>query len=213
MAPEATGPAPAADSYRQPRARAETEIKVKGSRFLAVALPVTDSVAARDAIASIKKRHHDATHHCSAWLTGPDAREFRHDDDGEPSGSAGLPILRQIDASGLVNVIVVVTRWFGGTKLGTGGLARAYGDAARAVLGAVEAEECVLRTPFLLEFPFEDTSPAMHALSRFDVRILETRYGTGTSMEVAIRRSQADAFEAAWVEALRGRGPIVRISP
>lgn len=105
----------------------------------------------------------------------------------------------------------MVTRWFGGTKLGTGGLVRAYGDTAHAALALAPIEERFLLTTFRLEFSFGDTSPAMHTLSRFDARVLDTRYGTGTSMEVAVRRSQADPFEAAWVEALAGRGSVERL--
>lgn len=202
---------PAIDSYRQPSGRVEAEIKVKGSRFLAEVIPALNVAEAQTGLAAIRKRYFDATHHCSAWRVGEDGREFRSDDDGEPSGSAGLPILRQIDALGLTNLLVVVTRWFGGTKLGTGGLVRAYGDTAHAALALAPIEERFLLTTFRLEFSFGDTSPAMHTLSRFDARVLDTRYGTGTSMEVAVRRSQADPFEAAWVEALAGRGSVERL--
>lgn len=201
-------PRPEVDSYRQPAGRVEAEIKVKGSRFLAEVIPAENPAAVQAGLLAVRKRFFDATHHCSAWRVGEDGRVFRSDDDGEPSGSAGLPILRQIDAMGLTNLLVVVTRWFGGTKLGTGGLVRAYGEAAHAALALAPIEERILRTVFRLDFSFGDTSPAMHLLSRFDTRILDTRYGTGTSMDVAVRRSQADPFEAAWVDALAGRGSI-----
>lgn len=200
------------DAYRRPSARATAETRVKGSRFIAEVIPVRDPAGAGAGLDGVRRRWHDATHHCSAWRLGPAGSPFRFDDDGEPSGSAGLPILRQIEAAALFDALVVVTRWFGGTKLGTGGLVRAYGDAAREALMAVPVEECILRVRFVVDYAFEDTSPALHCLTRFDIERGELHYDERTRLEAAVRSSQADAFEKAWVEALRGRGGIRRVT-
>ena len=122
------------DTYLTLREGAEAQIKVKGSRFLAEAVPVADEAVAEAALATIRKREYNATHHCTAYRIGPAADLFRFNDDGEPSGTAGQPILRQIEGRELTNTLVVVTRYYGGTKLGTGGLIRAYGEAASLAL-------------------------------------------------------------------------------
>ena len=195
-----------ADSYQTLAGEAEAELKVKGSRFLAAACAVRDEAAAEAAIRAVRKKAYDATHHCTAYRLGPDGDVFRYNDDGEPSGTAGLPILRQIEARGLTDTLVVVTRYYGGTKLGMGGLARAYGDAAAEALAAAPVVEKVLRTPVRVRFGYDDTSPALHTVGRFDAEIRDTRYSDVTELVVAVRRSQADAFVAAFTEALGGRG-------
>ena len=199
-------PASGADVYRSLARPATAELKIKGSRFLAEAVPVASEDEAAAAIAEVRRREHAATHHCTAYRLGPDGATFRAHDDGEPSGTAGAPILRQIDALGLTNTLVVVTRYYGGTKLGTGGLARAYGEAAAEALAAAPIATHVRRAHVRLRFAYADTSPAMHTLGRFGAEVVETRYGEATELVVAVRRSEAEAFAAAFVEALAGRG-------
>ena len=111
--------------------RVEIE-KVKGSRFLADAVPVADEARALAVVEGVRAEHPDASHHC--WAYRLEGGRERADDDGEPRDSAGAPILRHLQGADLADVVVVVTRWFGGTKLGRGGLVRAYGAAAAAVL-------------------------------------------------------------------------------
>ena len=182
------------------------ELKVTGSRFIGEALPAEDEAAAEAAIDRIRRRDYDATHVCTAFRVGPGGRRFRYNDDGEPSGTAGAPILRQIDARGLTNTLVAVTRYYGGTKLGTGGLLRAYGEAAALALDACAVVEHVLRVPVRLRFDYGDTSPAMHTLQQFDTEIRETHYGEDTRLVAAVRRSQVQAFVAAFTDHLGGRG-------
>ena len=199
------------DTYRTLAGRGEAEIKIKGSRFLAEALPVVDEAAAEAALGQIKKREHAATHHCSAYRLNPGGQTFRYQDDGEPNGTAGLPIFRQIEGCGLTDTLVVVTRYYGGTKLGTGGLIRAYGEAASLALGAAPIREVVLRTQLRLRFGYADTSPAMHTIGQFDAEIVATEYSEDTEIVVGVRRSEAAAFEAAFVEALSGRGTVTPV--
>lgn len=123
-------------SYRTVARRAEAEIEVRRSRFLATVAPVADEAEARALTEEMRRRHHDARHHCTAFILGPGARVERSHDDGEPAGTAGAPMLEVLRGAGLSDVAVVVTRWFGGTLLGAGGLVRAYGDSVRAVLPA-----------------------------------------------------------------------------
>ncbi len=196
------------DTYRILCAPARVEVKVKGSRFIAEAFPVADIAEAEAAIETVRRRAYSATHHCTAYRVGADGAVFRFNDDGEPAGTAGRPILRQIDARELTNTLVVVTRYFGGTKLGTGGLIRAYGEAAALALDAAGHTECIRRKRVDLRFGYPDTSPAMHIIHRFDAEIRGTRYGDDTAIQVAVRRSQVDDFVSAFIEALGGRGTV-----
>ena len=196
------------DTYRAIAARSDAEIKVKGSRFLAEAVPVDSEAVAEAAIAEIRKREHAATHHCTAYRIGSAAEIFRYNDDGEPSGTAGQPILRQIEGRDVTNTLVVVTRYYGGTKLGTGGLIRAYGTAAAQALDAARMEERVLRVPVRVVFAYGDTSPAMHTIQQFDAEIRDTRYSDETEIGVGVRRSQVEAFVETFVNALSGRGRV-----
>ena len=197
------------DTYRTLESGGRVEMKVVDSRFIGEALPVASKRAAEDAIAAIRIREPKATHHCTAYRLGARGDTFRYDDDGEPSGTAGPPILRQIDAEELTNTLVVVTRYYGGTKLGTGGLMRAYGDAASEALDAASIIERILRVPVRLRFAYDDTAPAEHVLRQFDTTIARQDYTEVTELTVRVRRSEKDAFEAAFTNALGGRGEIL----
>lgn len=123
-------------SYRTIAAPVEAEIEIKRSRFLTLLAPVPDEDAAREVIADRRAEHPKARHHCTAFVLDPDARTRRFSDDGEPAGTAGAPILDVLTGHDLTYVLAVVTRYFGGTLLGAGGLVRAYGDATSAAVGA-----------------------------------------------------------------------------
>jgi uncharacterized YigZ family protein len=186
-------------------------MKVKGSRFLAEAVPVPTAEAAEAHIEAVRKRQYSATHHCTAYRVGAKGQTFRYNDDGEPSGTAGPPILRQIDGRALTNTLVVVTRYYGGTKLGTGGLVRAYGDAAALALDACRIVERVLRDRLRVRFAYDDTSPAMHTIHQHDAEIVDTHYTEETELVVAVRRSEVDAFIEMFTNALGGRGEVSRV--
>lgn len=196
------------DSHRVLDAAGRAEIKIKGSRFIAEAVPVSSALEAEEALQVIRKREYDATHHCSAWRIDPEGIEFRWSDDGEPSNSAGLPIFRHIEGRDLFGTAVVVTRYYGGTKLGTGGLIRAYGEAASLALDAARVREVIPRTRLTLRFAYDDTSPAMHLLSQYDTVVAGTRYSDETEIDVDVRNRDLAPFQAAFVEALSGRGRI-----
>lgn len=196
------------DEYTEPEYPVSAELKVKGSRFIARIVPVLSQTDASDQITGLRRAEYDATHHCSAWRIGPEAEEFRFNDDGEPNGTAGMPILRQLEGSGLTNVLCVVTRYYGGTKLGTGGLVRAYGDAAALALAEVRPATRVRRETVTVTFDYADTSPAMHTINNHDTEIAQSIYGERTTLVVDVRLSQVEEFRAAFVEALGGRGEI-----
>ena len=197
------------DSYRTIIRPAMAEPpKTKGSRFIGEAFPVATEAEAEARLEAVRKREYSATHWCWAWRLGETGDTFRYSDDGEPNGSAGAPILRQIEARDLTNTLVVVTRYYGGTKLGTGGLVRAYGESAGAALDAARIVERIVRVPVRLRFDYADTSPAMHTVGRFDAEIVEQHYGEDTTLDVRVRRSEVDALCAAFVEALGGRGTV-----
>lgn len=184
---------------------------VHGSRFLAEAVPVSDRDRAESHVEGVRERAYEATHHCFAYRLGVEGDTFRSDDDGEPSGTAGPPILRQIDARTLTNTLVVVTRYFGGTKLGTGGLVRAYGEAASAVLDRASITERVVRTPVRLRFEYDDTSPVQRVLQQFDADVQDSEYTEVTTLTVGVRRSEVDAFVEAFTNALSDRGELLRV--
>lgn len=208
-------PANSTDSYWTIAQLAKAESpKTKGSRFIGEAFPVDSAERALELLGKVRKREHSATHHCWAYRVAADGSTFRYSDDGEPNGSAGLPIYREIEGRGLSNVLVVVTRYYGGTKLGTGGLVRAYSEAAGLVLDQARRREVILRASVRLRFGFDDTSPAMHTIGRFDAEIADTSYSEdGTEMLVNVRISDVKRLEAAFVEALGGRGSIVVTAP
>ena len=207
-------PSESPDAYRTIAKSAKAEpLKTKGSRFIGEAFPVGTEEEALERLGAVRKREHAATHHCWAYRLDPSGTTFRYSDDGEPNGSAGLPIFRQIEGRELTNLLVVVTRYYGGTKLGTGGLVRAYGEVAALVLDGAPKREVIVRAPMRLFFSFADTSPAMHTIGKFDAEIAETNYSEkGTEMLVNVRRSEVERLETAFTEALGGRGEVVQIS-
>lgn len=199
------------DTYCTLESPGRAEHTVDGSRFLAEAAAVDTRTAAEERIAAVRAREHKATHHCSAYRLGVGGDTFRYDDDGEPSGTAGRPILRQMDAHGLTNTLVVVTRYFGGTELGTGGLARAYGDAAAAALEQADRVSRVVRTPVQIRYEYDDTAPAERVLRQFDVDVQASEYTDVTTLTVGVRQSEVDAFVDAFTNALSDRGDVLRV--
>jgi uncharacterized YigZ family protein len=187
---------------------ATASVKTRGSRFIGDALPVRDEEAAEAAIAAVRKRRYGASHHCSAYRLGPVRDRWRHHDDGEPHGTGGAPILRQIDARALTDTLVVVTRYFGGMKLGKGGLARAYGEAAERALDAARMVTHIICERARVSFEYDDTAPAMGTLQRFEARVVDSEYLERTVLTVDVPRSRFEAFAEAFAEALGARGTL-----
>jgi uncharacterized YigZ family protein len=166
------------------------EVRIRSSRFIASARPVTAADEARTALAAVSREMHDATHHCWAYRLCGGAEASS--DAGEPSGTAGRPILAAIFSAGLTDALVVVTRYFGGTKLGTGGLARAYREAAGLVLEHAPREVRHHTTILEVTFGFPQTGLVEPLLSRFGAVKLASEYGENVRLRVSVRRSRAE---------------------
>ena len=185
-------------------------IKIKGSRFIGYASPVREREDAEAYIDRIRKKHHDATHNCSAYRIGlADGAVLRFNDDGEPSGTAGMPILEAIDGRELTDTVCVVTRYFGGIKLGTGGLARAYGECAGRVLDKARSVRRFMTDTIRVALDYDLTGIVMHAISTFEARVLDTQYGERTEMCVSVRRSRKDAFLKAILDRTSGKAVVL----
>lgn len=191
------------DAIRIPAGPARAELRERGSRFLALAAPAESESDARALRDGERARYHDATHH--VWGFQSSTGERRWDDDGEPAGTGGRPILAAIDAGEVSNVVVVVTRWFGGTKLGTGGLARAYGGAAAAAISALELytvrRGCIVR----IRYDWPDTGVIATTLDAFGARRVAERHEDGAELDVTIPEVEAGALLSALGEATSGR--------
>ncbi len=185
------------DQYLTVARVSKAETKVKGSRFLAEVHPAVDESQARGIVHSIEKRDYDATHHCSAWrIAPPEAVVERFDDDGEPSGSAGRPLLNALRSRQLYGAVVVVTRWFGGTKLGVGGLARAYGEAAMAAVGAATLRTIYREVEILVRANYDHVGAVEAILGREAAKLrgVERDYGSALKVRVRILRGDQDRF-------------------
>jgi len=158
----------------------EAETRIKASRFRATALPAESEEEARAFVAARGREFFDAAHHCSAWRLRSGVS--RANDAGEPSGSAGAPILAAIDGAGVTDCCVVVTRWFGGTKLGVGGLVRAYGEVAALALAAAPRRVGVPAVRLRVRYPYEHTAAVMRMLERAGAEEVEHGYSGGGSL-------------------------------
>jgi putative IMPACT (imprinted ancient) family translation regulator len=177
---------------------------------VALAAPVADEAAARQLLAEQARRHHDARHVCFAWRGGPgsggpgaDGRELRSDA-GEPAGTAGEPILAALRHAGLAEAIVVVARWFGGVKLGPGGLSRAYGAAATAALAAAPRRLVVPGAEHRLRFAYALEKTIAHLLERHDGRVVRREYGPQVDWRVWLPNATRAAFATGLAEATAG---------
>ena len=195
------------DSYRTVRRDAEAEIDVKRSRFIARVRRVADEPAARAVVEAARKEHWDARHHCSAYVLGPRGEIARSSDDGEPAGTAGMPILQAIRGRDLSDVVVVVIRYFGGTLLAAGGLDRAYGDAAAA--GLQTSGEQLRWSGRLAEVdvPLGDAGRIEHALRAEGYAVRDISYGAAATIRLV---SYDDARTATTIARLMSGAAEVR---
>lgn len=168
--------------------------KEKGSKFLAFCYPAKNEADIREHLGALKKRYFDASHHCYAWMIGPNKKSFRGFDDGEPNHSAGTPILGQIKSKNLTNVLVVVVRYFGGTKLGVGGLAQAYKSAAEIALANATIVEIELTAAFILDFNYDESAEVMRMVKEFDLAIVQQTYQERARLVVHVKLKCKEKF-------------------
>jgi len=173
---------------------AVAEVEVKRSRFLCRIEPVTTEERARAVVEEERKRYWDARHHCSAFVLGPAADVQRSNDDGEPSGTAGAPMLEVLRGREVSDVVAVVTRWFGGVLLGAGGLVRAYSDAVRAGLDEAGVRQRRLLNMYDVDVPHADAGKLENGLRAHDVAVLGVDYGAQARMHLAVPAAEAEAL-------------------
>jgi uncharacterized YigZ family protein len=184
------------DIYKTIEAPSEGIYKEKGSKFLAFAHPVYDENTIRDLVQEYRKKYFDARHHCYAWQMGADGALFRANDDGEPSGTAGKPIHGQIRSHELSNILIVVVRYFGGVKLGTGGLINAYKLAASdAIENAVIVEKTV-NDFYRLLFDYGVMNDVMKLIKDENIPIVNQQFDLSCSIDFYLRQSVVDSIMA-----------------
>jgi uncharacterized YigZ family protein len=164
--------------------------KEKGSKFLAFAWPVQTEDEIKQHLANLKTIYYDARHHCYAWQMGLDDMNFRANDDGEPSGTAGKPIHGQIRSSELTNVLIAVVRYFGGTKLGTSGLIHAYKTAAAEVIQQANIVEKTVNNQVVIRFPYEAMNDVMRVIKEEGPDIFSQKFDLTCSMTLSMRQSK-----------------------
>lgn len=178
----------------------------KKSRFLATACPVNSEEEVQRILAEERKKYWDARHHCYAYCIGSRGELSRFSDDGEPGGTAGRPILDVIQGSGITNQLIVVTRYFGGVLLGTGGLVRAYGSAAKAALASAEAVTVYEGEEWQLLCDYGDLSKLEKALDSMGLCRGDKEFGTDVSLKLYLKAGEAEALLPALAEATAGSG-------
>jgi len=167
----------------------ETLFKDRNSKFYGYAFPVTDETSIKDFLEFLRKKHHTARHFCYAWQLGTESVRFRANDDGEPSNSAGMPIYGQIQSFDVTNILVVSVRYFGGTKLGVGGLINAYRASARLTLESSAIEEKTIDDSFQLNFQYDLMSKVLRILKENSITITHQKLEMDCEMIIAVRKS------------------------
>ena len=183
------------DTYLTIEKKAEALYKDKGSKFLAYAFPVENDQQIKDNLIQLQKEHPSANHHCYAYRLGADKLNFRANDDGEPSNTAGKPILAQIQSKDLTNVLIVVVRYFGGTLLGVGGLINAYKNSAIEVIKA----SCIIEKQILffytIYFSFEHLNDVMKLLKQLDCKINQQQFDNNCEINFSVRKANSEQCE------------------
>ncbi len=190
------------DTFLSLKSPAEGIYKEKGSKFLAFAYPVETEEAVKELLDQLKKKYADATHHCYAYMLGAKGEKWRANDDGEPSHSAGTPILNQIKSKGLSDVLIVVVRYYGGTKLGVSGLINAYKTAAALALEEAEWEEKQVSRVFEITYNYAETSQVMSLVNRSDLKILAQSFDLFCRLQLSCKLSQWEQIRedfAQWI--------------
>ena len=183
------------DTYKTIEDKGEGTYTEERSKFLAFAHPVESVETVKTLLEHYKKKYYDARHVCYAYVLGAEREVFRANDDGEPSSTAGRPILGQLNAGELTNVLVVVVRYFGGVKLGTGGLIVAYREAAAAALSACNIIEKQVEEIITYTFPYVMMNSVMRVVKELNPRIVEQKYDETCIITLAIKRSMAPMLE------------------
>ena len=180
------------DLYRTIAKASEGLYKEKGSKFLAMAYPVSSQKDISQRLDELRKKYHDARHHCYAWRLGPEKTEYRVNDDGEPSGSAGKPIFGQIQSRDLSDVLIVVIRYFGGTLLGVGGLIRAYRAAASDALDRNQVIELKVYYRMKVDFSYDRMNAVMKMIKDFELEFEDQHFDLDCSLSLRVWKRKSE---------------------
>ena len=179
-------------TYKSISTSSDAEFKDRGSRFIAYAFPVSTLEEIKRHIKSLKELHPKAVHHCFAWRLGNNQTQYRANDDGEPSGSAGKPILGQLDSAGLTNTLIVVVRYFGGVLLGVPGLINAYKTSSQLALAETTILEKNIEVRYQLEFDYTIMNEVMRIMKQYPVTIIHQEMQLFCIIEIGIALAQVD---------------------
>ncbi len=181
------------------------EIVEKKSRFIGQAIFVESPQQAEEKLAEITKKYWDARHNCYAYIIGENSELSKCSDNGEPSGTAGKPILEVIKGSGVTNILIVVTRYFGGVLLGTGGLVRAYTQAAQAALSAADIGEMVFAQILTVKVGYNMINNVQYYLSQNDITIADSRYGADVEFDICVKESDIETIKNGLTQKCEGQ--------
>lgn len=188
------------DTYKTILSTSEGLYKEKMSKFLSFAVPCTSADEALDIVKLYRNEYCDARHCCWAYMLGPERKEFRANDDGEPSGTAGKPILGQINSFGLTNLVVIVVRYFGGIKLGTSGLIEAYRIAAQEALNVAQVEERLIEEELIVAFEYPLMGEVMRIVKEEGATVLEQDFQLSCRLRLSLRRGQMPHMRQRYVD-------------
>ena len=183
------------DLYKTIEKESQGYFKDKGSKFFSFAYPLNREEEVKDIIEKLKKEHHSARHHCYAWRLGTEEIRHRANDDGEPSSTAGKPILGQIQSFELTNILVVVVRYFGGTLLGVSGLINAYRNAAFEALNVAGIVEKLIEKKYQIRFTYEEMNDVMQIIKQENYNIIDTDFREDCTILFSVRKSEAEKAE------------------
>ncbi len=198
-------------AYKTLRHRGTDEVVITRSRFIGQSCPCHTEEEALAFLAEVRTKYRDARHNCYAYIIGSNMGVMRYSDDGEPGGTAGLPIIETMKARGVTDACVVVTRYFGGVLLGAGGLTRAYRKGCAIALDAGGVAEMIPSLLFLCEVAYPLWDRLSHALQSLPVEIADTSFGTAVQATLKARLSDADAVKAEIVRLCQGRAEFLDI--
>jgi uncharacterized YigZ family protein len=194
------------DSFQTIKSPSKIEIKIKGSKFIGQAIPCADEAEAEELLEAVRREYYDATHNCFAYRVGIGRGErFRYSDAGEPSGTAGKPIYDQIEGKSLSDLAVIVTRYFGGTKLGTGGLTHAYSESAAKAIEQAGIIEKFITEEISMTVQFPDYSVVERAVHQHDGRVIDSEFSDVVRLKIEIRRSSTDRLKDKLINITSGR--------
>lgn len=192
-----------------PVSSAQAEFTVKGSRFLGEVFPIASQANVREKLKAQKTKYADATHVVHAFICGKQAEVMGMSDDGEPGGTAGRPVLDVLKGRGVTNILLTVTRWFGGTLLGTGGLVHAYGDAAKLVLNAAHFEPLIEKSAFSLTCDYTTYQIVKHQAENWTLYDVAEDFGEAITISGKIAATDSDAFATSVYEKTNGRVAVL----